>query len=83
MFNYSITITSYSAINDGYLDYIPVFTDEIQASPEVEAMCGGNAQCVYDATVTGDMTVGQGTLDTSMENDETVQILGQCKQGFI
>lgn len=77
MFDYSITNSSYSAINDGYLDHTPVFADEVQASPEVEAMCGGNAQCVYDATVTGDMAVGQATLDTSMQNDETVLILGQ------
>ena len=80
LFNYSIGAgSSYSAINDGYLEYRPLFTDEVlaNASAEVLEMCQGNVECVYDSLVTGDMSVGLGTLNTSMSNDDTVQILGK------
>ena len=40
-------------------------------------MCGGDVQCIYDATVTGNLDIGLGTMETSMANDQSVEILGE------
>lgn len=79
LFNYSIGDTSYFTANDGAQDYVPTFSDEVvaNASQEVLDMCGGNLECVYDSSVTGSLVVGQATMDTSMTNDQTLQILGE------
>ena len=81
LFDYSIGDTSYAAINHGYLNHTPLFTDEVigNASQEVLDMCGGNVACIYDSTVTGSLSVGQATLNTSQANQITIQILGQLK----
>ena len=76
VFNYSIGDTSYLAINDGYLQYQPLFSDDLNASQEVRDMCQGNPACIYDTVATGNMDIGLSTLRISINNDEVIQTLG-------
>ena len=50
-----------------FSNHVPIFVDEIQASPEVLAACGDNERCIFDASQTGNLDIG---LDT-MQTDET------------
>ena len=73
-FNYSIGNTSYSAINEGYLNHIPTFTEDISnTSEEVLKACNNDSKCLYDYSVTGDMELGVSTLNTATKNEETVK----------
>ena len=76
-FNYAIGDTTYDDINDGYLDHLPVFADDLDVSDGVRDMCQGNPSCIYDTMVTGSNDIGMSTLDISTTNDEIVQILGE------
>ena len=40
-------------------------------------MCDGNMECIYDATVTGNMDIGLETMEISMANDQSLEILGE------
>ena len=51
-------------------DHMTTFLDEVVegASNETRALCGDNAQCIFDATETGNMEIGLETLQTNQEN---------------
>ena len=47
--------------------HIPAFLDEVvaNASPEVLAACGNNTECIFDASETGDISIGLETMATN------------------
>ena len=81
-FEYSIGNTSYSAINSGYMDHLPSFTEDIIAgiSAEIIQACMNDLKCVYDYAVTGNKEVGISTLNISMNNDALSKELGEHKK---
>ncbi len=70
---------NYSSINDGYLDFVPAFFDELNITQDVMDACGSNQACILDASLTGNVAIGTSTLDKSMENKELEKILGKSK----
>ena len=68
---------NYSSINSGYLEFEPTFFDELNVTQEVRDACGNNQQCILDATITGNIGIGNSTLEASMENEELEQVLGE------
>ena len=78
-FNYSIGNTSYSAINDGYMDYLPVFTEDLinSVSDNVIAICKNDLNCIYDLSLTGDRNIGLSTYNISLSNSDIIKEL--CK----
>ena len=73
-FNYSISNSSYSTMNDGYQTYVPLFTEDVlsNTSDSILQACNNDPKCVYDYTATGNMEVGLSTLDTAVKNDDIV-----------
>ncbi len=67
---------NYSSLNDGYLDFVPTFFDELNITQDVMDACGSNQACILDASLTGSVDIGTSTLDKSMENKELEEILG-------
>ncbi len=58
-----------SAANYSFPDHIPVFLDELGDIPqEVLDVCGDNAECIFDATQTGNLDIGLETLTTNEGN---------------
>ncbi len=51
-------------------NFTPTFADEVVSTPEIEGACQGNAQCIYDYTLTNNSAIGMGTLATTMNNEE-------------
>ena len=78
-FNYSIGDTSYAAINNGYMEHEPLFTEELNATQETMEMCQGNIPCIFDTTVTGNPDIGMSTMDVSMSNNDTIMALSEYK----
>ncbi len=70
---------NYSSINDGHLDFVPTFFDELNITQDVIDACGSNQACILDASLTGNVDIGTSTLDKSMENKELEKILGKSK----
>lgn len=60
-------------------DHMPRFLDEVlaNASADIRAMCGDNAECIFDAVETGDTNIGLETLGTNQENNDNQMIA--CK----
>ena len=58
---------------------MPRFLDEVvaNASADIIALCGDNAECIFDATETGDTNVGLESLNTNQENNNDQMII--CK----
>ncbi len=84
LFNYSLGDTSYSAINDGYLSYRPVFTEDLidnVTDDEIE-MCHSNLECIYDYVVTSSMEIGLSTFNISMTNDDITRTLSKWRDSF-
>ena len=59
------------------MTYLPVFTEDLIDSvpQEVIDSCQSNLDCVYDATVTGNIEVGISTYNISLTNDDITQTL--------
>ncbi len=68
---------NYSTLNNGYLDFVPTFFDELNITQEVMDACGSNQACILDASLTGNLEVGMTTLDVEEENKELENILGK------
>ena len=77
MFNYSIGETSYASINDGYMNHVPLFLEELNVTQDVIDMCQGNPSCIYDSIATGNTQIGLSTLGVSMNNDAIVMTLSK------
>lgn len=62
-----------------YSDYEPSFHDEVNltslASPAVISACRGDAQCLFDGVVTGDIEIATQTLQTQEENEADLAYL--------
>ena len=62
--------------NFSHPDHIPAFLDEVvaNASPEVLAACGNNTECIFDASQTGDISIGLETMaiDDNSKKDQAI-----------
>ena len=77
LFTYPVGTT---AANFSFPDHIPAFLDEViaGASPEVLAACGENIECIFDASQTGNISVGLATMETNeINNNDQMQA---CKK---
>lgn len=58
-----------SAANYSVPDHEPVYLDELgDIDQAVLDACGDNAECIFDATQTGNLDIGLETLTTNMGN---------------
>ena len=57
-------------------NHVPLFLDQIlaNATDEIVSLCGNNAECIFDATETGDMNIGLETLETNQNNNNDQMI---------
>lgn len=64
-------------------DHLPRFLDDVltNATDEIRSMCGDNAECIFDATETGDTSIGLETLNTNQNNNNDQMIA--CKHGVL
>ena len=76
LFTYPYGLT---AANFSFPDHMPRFLDEVvaNASADIIALCGDNAECIFDATETGDTNIGLESLSTNQENTNDQMII--CK----
>lgn len=53
-------------------DHRPLFVDEVLSGSSLEVVdaCGISIQCIFDATVTGNLDVGLETLEMDETNQE-------------
>lgn len=53
-----------SARDFSHPEHVPAFLDEViaAADPQIRQRCNNNAQCIFDATQTGDEEVGLTTM---------------------
>ena len=77
LFNYSLDGNTYSTINNGYQTYRPLFTDDLNVTDDVIAMCRGLPECIYDYTVTGSVEIGLATVGTVMNNNDVAMTLSK------
>ena len=77
-FEYFDTDT-YSTYNDGWKTHMPTFYDEIDTSlpDDVEAVCGGVPECVFDYAVTNDASFAAVTYAVAVDNGEIQSILSE------
>ena len=59
---------------------MPTFSDAVDPDilDDVETVCEGNPQCIFDYGVTNDISFATATYVVSMENEETQNILSEC-----
>ena len=62
---------------------MPRFLDEVldNASDDIKSMCGNNAECIFDATETGNTNIGLETLNTNQNNNNDQMIA--CKHNDV
>ncbi len=62
-------------------DHMPSFVDEVveNASEEVLEACGDNIECIYDASQTGDISIGLETMIADTENQMDEAISGELE----
>ena len=65
---------SYDDFNSGWNTTIPAFMADFDGV-QLEA-CEGDLQCLFDYAVTGNVSIAVATHTITMENMETVNILG-------
>ena len=49
------------------------------APDEVVEVCGTNTRCIFDATQTGNLAIGQETMQIDEDNTENQVIAGRCE----
>ena len=61
-----------SAEDFAHPEHIPEFLDEVVSTASIEVLtaCGDSVQCIYDASQTGDISIGLETMVTSEVNVE-------------
>ena len=70
---------SYDTYNDEWNTFVPIFTDELTQPADAMDVCEGNdLQCIFDYTVTGDVSIAIATHRATMENQDIIDILGEC-----
>ena len=66
--------------NFSFPEAVPVFNSEINltgiASEALITACGGNAECLFDGVVTGNIEVARESLATEETNEAEVAVLG-------
>ncbi len=79
MFTYPEGIT---ALDFAFPDHIPEFLDEVvnTASVEVLTACGDSVQCIFDASQTGDITIG---LETMVINEVNVDYRQEASRWMV
>ena len=70
---------TYEDYNTGWDTYSPTFGDELESSipDDVQEVCGGDLQCVFDYAVTNNRSIAIATHATTMGNQETQSILSE------
>ncbi len=76
IFTYSET-ESYDFYNANYTTFVPVFLSDMTVPDTILDACGGDASCIFDYSVTNDPSIGVSSLVVSMENEETLEIIGK------
>ena len=59
------------------LDFVPIFRDELNFTDDQEQACEGNAECLFDLAVTGDMEFANNTLNQDKFGNETKEVLSK------
>ncbi len=57
-------------------EWVPVFVDDLDFTPEQKMVCGENLQCLFDLNVTGEMDIAMETLNHGQETEETRDTIG-------
>ena len=70
---------TYEDYNAGWDTHSPTFGDELNSSiPEdAQEVCGGDLQCIFDYAVTNNVSFAAATHATTMNNQETQNILSE------
>ena len=65
-----------SADNFSMPDHVPAFVDEVVAGASMEVIdsCGGNERCIFDASQTGNLSIGLTTMEIDEMNEENEMI---------
>ena len=69
---------TYLDYNDGWDTHSPAFTDELDRPDDTETVCGDDTQCIFDYAVTGNVSFAIATHATTVNNQETQDILSKC-----
>ena len=78
--------TDYYTYNEGWDTHTPIFSDDIDPSilDDIEEVCGGLQECIFDYAVTNNASFAAATHAVSVENEEAHSILGElCKSIII
>ena len=70
---------SYDFYNANSTTYVPVFLSDMNVSAAILDACGGDDSCIFDYSVTNDPSIGVSSMVVSMENQETLEIIGKRK----
>lgn len=56
--------------------FVPSFLNLSAVTPEIEALCGGNRQCIFDVLETGNPEFGEQTKGFEDDNQAAINELG-------
>ena len=74
---------TYDTYNNEWDTFVPSFMSSLTLPPDVMDVCGANdPQCSFDYAVTGDMNVATATHMVTTDNQNTVEILGECNKAL-
>ena len=75
-----------TALDFAFPDHIPQFLDEVVATASVNVLtaCGDSVQCIFDASQTGDISIGLETMIINVANvdyrQEASTLMRICEQ---
>ena len=66
-------------LQDVFFDgaFRPAFLNVSGLSPEIITLCGGNRECLYDASQTGNLVIAAQTAQFEQENQQIQEQLGE------
>ena len=73
---------SYDFYNANSTTFVPVFLSDMNVSSEIEVACGGDDSCIFDYSVTNDLSIGMSSMVVSMENQETLEIIRKSSRKY-
>lgn len=63
--------------------FIPAFLNLSALTPEIEALCGDNRECIFDVQQTGNTELGEQTIGFEQDNQAAVDELGKLLTIFL
>ena len=64
-------------------DHIPIFADEIVATEAQISICGNDAECLYDLSLTNSTTFALATMQFSQTNAQEAKLISKmCSIGM-